>query len=248
MAIGFAKSHRILTNAVLGGLHCEYRLGHVSLDRGYDAAAIRRSLRTRYILPLLAKRRTMHGSLGRCRWSWSAHLAGSVSLAVARAVWQAARNPRGVPLARVRAHLLAVPATGWMTVCGGARTPLESASTHVLVRWHALRFVRGSLSPRGARNGQGYRARHRRLNRYVAIKALPQSFAAVAKVARSQREAQSSPRSIICTSRPFTGWGTAYISPEQAPEKSATNAVTSGRMVACSTRDSRAIGYSMASM
>ncbi len=38
-------------------------------DRGYDAAAIRRGLRTRHILALLAMRRTRHGSgLGRWRW------------------------------------------------------------------------------------------------------------------------------------------------------------------------------------
>src|SRR5262249_54141386 len=37
-------------------------------DRGYDAAAIRMGLRKRGILPLLAKRRTAHGSgLGRWR-------------------------------------------------------------------------------------------------------------------------------------------------------------------------------------
>jgi transposase len=38
-------------------------------DRGYDAAAIRHGLRIRHILPLLAMRRTKHGSgLGRWRW------------------------------------------------------------------------------------------------------------------------------------------------------------------------------------
>jgi transposase len=38
-------------------------------DRGYDAAAIRRGLRTRHIVPVLAMRRTAHGSgLGRWRW------------------------------------------------------------------------------------------------------------------------------------------------------------------------------------
>jgi hypothetical protein len=51
-------------------------------DRGYDAAAIRRGLRTRHIVPLLAMRRTAHGSgLGRCGGSWNAHLPGSVSFA-----------------------------------------------------------------------------------------------------------------------------------------------------------------------
>lgn len=38
-------------------------------DRGYDAAAIRRGLRIRHIVPLLAMRRTKHVSgLGRWRW------------------------------------------------------------------------------------------------------------------------------------------------------------------------------------
>ena len=38
-------------------------------DRGYDATAIRRGLRTRHIVPLLAMRRTEHGS-GPGRWRW----------------------------------------------------------------------------------------------------------------------------------------------------------------------------------
>jgi len=38
-------------------------------DRAYDAAAIRTGLRARHIVPLLAVRRTTHGSgLGRFRW------------------------------------------------------------------------------------------------------------------------------------------------------------------------------------
>jgi transposase len=38
-------------------------------DRGYDAAAIRRALRTRHIESALAMRRTAHGSgLGQWRW------------------------------------------------------------------------------------------------------------------------------------------------------------------------------------
>ena len=38
-------------------------------DRGYDAEAIRRNLRDRHIVPLLAKRNTEHGSgLGKHRW------------------------------------------------------------------------------------------------------------------------------------------------------------------------------------
>lgn len=46
-----------------------HRPASVIGDRGYDAAAIRRGLRTRHILPLLAMRRTKHGSgLDRSRW------------------------------------------------------------------------------------------------------------------------------------------------------------------------------------
>ena len=38
-------------------------------DRGYDAEAIRRNLRARHIIPLLANRNTQHGSgLGKYRW------------------------------------------------------------------------------------------------------------------------------------------------------------------------------------
>src|SRR5262249_1679639 len=38
-------------------------------DRAYDAEVIRQGLRTRRVLPLLAMRRTKHGSgLGRWRW------------------------------------------------------------------------------------------------------------------------------------------------------------------------------------
>ena len=57
-------------------------------DRGYDAAAIRRGLRTRHIVPLLAMRRTKHGEwLGSVAVGRGAHtcLAESVSPA-ARAV------------------------------------------------------------------------------------------------------------------------------------------------------------------
>jgi transposase len=46
-----------------------YRPDCVLGDRGYDAEAIRRELRARHIMPLLAKRNTEHGSgLGRWRW------------------------------------------------------------------------------------------------------------------------------------------------------------------------------------
>jgi DDE family transposase len=51
------------------GLFSRDRPNCVLGDRGYDAAAIRRGLRTRHIVPLLAMRRTAHGSgLGRWRW------------------------------------------------------------------------------------------------------------------------------------------------------------------------------------
>jgi transposase len=41
----------------------------VCLVIGYDAAAIRRGLRARHVVPWLAMRRTQHGSgLGRWRW------------------------------------------------------------------------------------------------------------------------------------------------------------------------------------
>src|SRR5215470_13419892 len=51
-------------------------------DRGYDAAASRRGLRTRHIMPLLAMRRTEHGSgLGRWRWVVERTFAGSISFA-----------------------------------------------------------------------------------------------------------------------------------------------------------------------
>jgi len=41
----------------------------VAADRGYDAEPIRRYLRSRNIIPFLAKRNTEHGSgLGRSRW------------------------------------------------------------------------------------------------------------------------------------------------------------------------------------
>jgi len=46
-----------------------YRPDCVLGDRAYDAEAIRNGLRVRHILPLLAMRRTKHGSgLGRWRW------------------------------------------------------------------------------------------------------------------------------------------------------------------------------------
>jgi transposase len=45
------------------------RLGAVQGDRAYDSQPHRRSLRARRIVPVLAKRRTTHGSgLGRTRW------------------------------------------------------------------------------------------------------------------------------------------------------------------------------------
>src|SRR6058998_1024250 len=52
-------------------------------DRGYDAAAIRRGLRARHIVPCLAMRRNRHGSgLGRWRWVVERTFAGSISFGV----------------------------------------------------------------------------------------------------------------------------------------------------------------------
>jgi len=43
-------------------------------DRAYDAEHIRRVLRARHILPLLAMRNTEHGSgLGQWRWNAASH-------------------------------------------------------------------------------------------------------------------------------------------------------------------------------
>jgi hypothetical protein len=55
-------------------------------NSGYDAAAIRHRLRTRHIVPLLAMRRTEHGSgLGWGRWVAERNcLAQSVSLPAVR--------------------------------------------------------------------------------------------------------------------------------------------------------------------
>ena len=81
-------------------------------DRGYDAAAIRRGLRARHIVPWIAMRRTAHGSgLGR----WAVGRGADVCVAqsvptLARPLRQAGRHPRGVPLARVRPDLLAIAA------------------------------------------------------------------------------------------------------------------------------------------
>ena len=53
--------------------------------------------------------------------------------------------------------------------------------------------------------GEVYRARDRKLNRDVAIKILPELFARdPERLARFEREAQTSPRSIIRTSPPST--------------------------------------------
>jgi transposase len=58
-----------LIDAIPGARRTRQRPDCVLGDRGYDAAAIRRGLRTRHIVPLLAMRRTKHGSgLGRWRW------------------------------------------------------------------------------------------------------------------------------------------------------------------------------------
>lgn len=79
-------------------------------DRGYDAAAIRRGLWARQIVPWVAMRRTAHGSgLGRWRWVVRADVCMAQPVpTLARPLRQAGRHPRSVPLARVRADLLAV--------------------------------------------------------------------------------------------------------------------------------------------
>jgi hypothetical protein len=48
-------------------------------DRGYDVAAIRHGLRARHILPLLAMRRTKHGSTPIVNESWPLRVRGSDS-------------------------------------------------------------------------------------------------------------------------------------------------------------------------
>jgi transposase len=81
-------------------------------DRGYDAAAIRRGLRTRHIVSLLAMRRTEHGSgLGRWRWvvertfAWLSQFRRLWVRYDKRADIHEARSSR-----RVRADLLAIAA------------------------------------------------------------------------------------------------------------------------------------------
>jgi transposase len=100
-------------------------------DRGYDAAAIRRGLRTRHIASLLAMRRTAHGSgLGRWRWVVERTFAWLNQFRrFARPLRQAGRHPRGVPLARVRANLLAVAAQDVEDRLNGGSTP-KSSSIH----------------------------------------------------------------------------------------------------------------------
>jgi transposase len=80
-------------------------------DRGYDAAAIRRGLRTRHIVPLLAMRRTNHGSgLGRWRWSRSGRLPGSTSSGACASATTSAPTSTKRSSPPVRADLLAVAA------------------------------------------------------------------------------------------------------------------------------------------
>jgi transposase len=80
-------------------------------DRAYDAEAIRDGLRAPHIHPLLAVRRTRHGSgLGRWRWvvertfAWLNQFSSP-----AHPLRQTDRHPRGVPVSWLRTDLLAVP-------------------------------------------------------------------------------------------------------------------------------------------
>ena len=140
-------------------------------DCGYDAAAIRRGLRTRHIVPWVALRRTAHGSgLGRWRWvvertfAWlnqfrrlrvrydkraDIHEA-FLSLGCALICWRCCARPHG-PLERMPTVLL--------RTSPGRRFPASIASTPLL--WglpgpnpgnrSTLRRVRGVVRPR--RNG-----------------------------------------------------------------------------------------------
>jgi transposase len=81
-------------------------------DRGYDAAAIRRGLRARHIEPLVAMRRTKHGSgLGRWRWGVERTFAWLISsVASASAMTSGRTSTRRSSHTRVRADLLAIAA------------------------------------------------------------------------------------------------------------------------------------------
>ena len=119
---------------------------------------------------------------------------------LARPLRQAGRHPRGFPFARVRADLLAVPTKGledrlsaWplshLSGLGGTtRIGLESMPLSDGTRLGSYQI----LSALGAGGmGEVYRARDTRLDRDVAIKILPEAFAADAeRVSRFQREAR----------------------------------------------------------
>ena len=78
-------------------------------DRGYDAAAIRRGLWARHIVPWLAMRRTEHGSgLGRWRWVVERTFAWLNQFRRLRALRQASRYSRSVSVSRVCVDLLAI--------------------------------------------------------------------------------------------------------------------------------------------
>jgi transposase len=95
-------------------------------DRGYDAAALRRGLRTRHIVPLLAVRRTEHRG---------AHLFLAEPVpALACPLRQARRHPRSVPLARLRADLLAVVAQDVEDVLRGCPFSRRPSPSRVFLR------------------------------------------------------------------------------------------------------------------
>jgi hypothetical protein len=110
-------------------------------DRGYDATAIRRGLRSRHIVPWLAMRRTAHGSgLGRWRWVVDGRLPGSISFAACACGMTSGPDiHEALLIARVRADLLAV-APQDMEVADGhfsgaiPRSPFEVIASAQLLR------------------------------------------------------------------------------------------------------------------
>jgi transposase len=76
-------------------------------DRAYDHDSYRRELRRRGIRPLIARRRTGHGSgLGRLRWPVERSLAWLHQFRRLLVRFERRRHPRGIPDARLLPHLL----------------------------------------------------------------------------------------------------------------------------------------------
>jgi hypothetical protein len=84
-------------------------------DRWYDAAVVRRGLRARHIEPLVAMRRTMHGSgLGGWRWGVERSLAWPNKFRGFRVRYgKPADIHEGLALSRVRPDLGAIAAQQW---------------------------------------------------------------------------------------------------------------------------------------